>query len=479
MYRLMLYFLFVLWIASIILSLTSTLFYDPFEIFLSGVYLGVICNLANLIFAKIFKARTNLESASITALILTLIIGPLSGTASLLTLTFIGAVAMASKYVLKVGKKHIFNPAAIAVFLTAILLNSGASWWIGSIYTLPVIILGGFLLLAKIKRFELVASFFAIYFLTTILFGRSITINSFLVPPLWFFALVMLIEPLTSPSEKSKQIIFGAFVAFVYFLTPKIIPGYAYGLETALLAGNLLTLVISPSFNTVFIFRRKDRVAENTWTFYFEPMSKFDFTPGQYLEWTLPHKNPDKRGIRRYFTISSAPEESQVMLTIRVTNSGSSFKSALMKIREDKGLVASGPQGNFVLPEDKEIPLVFIAGGIGVTPFRSMVKDMLSKKDKRKIIFLYLNSEEKDIAFKKLFEKAEAVGVRTFYINTKKDGYIGEKKIKEKVPDYQKYTFYISGPELMVEAFKKMIAKMGVEKIKTDFFPGYKDTYQK
>ena len=478
MYRLMLYFLLVLWIGAIILSLTDALPYNSLDILLSGIYLGAVCNLANYLLAKIFKARTNLESASITALILTLIVGPFALFENIIALTFIGVVAMAAKYILAIRKKHIFNPAATAILLSAIVLSTGASWWIGNIYTLPLIVLGGLLVLAKIKRFELVGSFLAIYFSTLILFGKSVSINSFITPSIWFFVLVMLVEPLTSPSIKNKQIIFGAIVALAYFLLPKIIPGYAYGLETSLLVGNLLNLALSPSFNMVLIFKKKEEVAQNTWQFYFEPMSKFKFTPGQYLEWTYPHRNPDSRGVRRYFTISSAPEEKHITLTMRAAGKGSSFKSALINIKEGEELTASGPQGDFILPKDKSIPIVFIAGGIGVTPFRSMVKSMLSQSEKRDTVLLYANSTESDIAFKDLFDKAKNVGVKTFYIDTKKEGHIDERMIEEKVSDYKKRVFYISGPEPMVEAFKKMLLGMKVKNIKTDFFPGYTDSHQ-
>ena len=331
MYRLMLYFLLTLWLASIILSLTDTLPYDPLDILSSGIILGTVCNLTNYLFAKIFKVRTNLESASITALILTLIIGPSSPVRNFLTMIFIGAAAMASKYVFALNKKHIFNPAAFAVFLAATILNDGASWWIGSIYTFPLIVLGGLLILTKIKRFELVIGFFTVYFLTLIFFGKGVTVNSFFIPSIWFYVFVMLVEPLTSPSTKNKQIVFGGFAALSYFLLPKVIPGYAYGLETALLAGNLLSFAISNSFNVVMVFKRKEKVAKNTWAFYFEPMSEFKFIPGQYLEWTLPHKNPDSRGTRRYFTVCSSPEEKEIMFTIRIAEKGSSFKSSLMR----------------------------------------------------------------------------------------------------------------------------------------------------
>jgi glycine betaine catabolism B len=480
MYRLMLYYLLVLWLASTIFSFTGVLKYNPSEILFTGIYLIIICNFANHVLAGVFKARANLESASITALILTLIVGSLAITEDVVLTTFIGFAAMTSKYLLATRKKHIFNPAAVAVFATAMLFDSGASWWIGSMPTLPIIVAGGLLVLVKIKRLELVASFIAVHFLTQILFGRSVTVHTFLAPATWFFVFVMLVEPLTSPSTKNKQIVFGSFVAMAYFLLPKIIPGYAYGLETALLTGNVLNLALSPTFNLVLTFNEKKKVAKDTWAFYFQPMSKFKFTPGQYMEWTLAHKNPDSRGTRRYFTISSAPKESQITLTIKIAKeNGSSFKSAMMNLEKGQELTASSPQGNFVLPKDKNTPLALVAGGIGVTPFRSIIKQMLTKNEKGDIILLYSNRDDEDIAFRKLFEKAKVVGVKTVYINTKKDGYIDETTIEEKVPEYHKRTFYISGPEPMVEAYKKMLSKMKVNKMKTDFFPGYTETHQK
>jgi len=236
MYRLMLYFLLALWLAAILFGFTKVLLYNPFDILASGLFLIAICNITNYLFSKVLGARTKPESASITAVILTLIVGPFPLLENLPVLTFIGVASMASKYIFAIRKKHIFNPAAAGVFLSAVLLNAGASWWIGNIPSLLFIILGGLLVLAKIKRFGLALSFLAVYFLST---------NSFPAPPVWFFVFVMLVEPLTSPAAKNKQVIFGGFVALVYFLLPKIIPGYGYGLETALLAGNLLNAALS------------------------------------------------------------------------------------------------------------------------------------------------------------------------------------------------------------------------------------------
>jgi ferredoxin-NADP reductase len=131
------------------------------------------------------------------------------------------------------------------------------------------------------------------------------------------------------------------------------------------------------------------------------------------------------------------------------------------------------------LPEDKDIPLVFISGGIGVTPFRSIVWQMMKNGERRDVVHLYANRTEEDVAFKKLFEKAENVGVKTVFINTEKDGHIDEKMIRKYVPNYKERIFYVSGPKPMVEAFEKMLKEMGIKKIKIDDFPGYTMEHQR
>lgn len=477
MYRLMLYFLFTIFTTNIFLSTIKILTLNPLDILLGGMYLVAACNLVNYFLSKIFRAKTNLESSTITALILSLIIGPYPFFENILILTFISITAMASKYLFAINKKHIFNPAAFAVLISALIFKEGATWWIGNIYTLPIIFIGGILVLAKTRKFGQVLSFLGIYFLTLFVVSQGVKISVFLTPAIWFFTFIMLVEPLTSPVARNPQIFFGAVTASSYFLIPKIIPGFTYSLEASLLTANLFSFLAYPAFNQILTLKRKQKNTKDIWSFYFEPMSKFKFMPGQYLEWTYSHKNPDSRGFRRYFTISSSPEEKYVILTTKLSQNPSSFKKALIKMNAGEQITASRPQGEFILPKAKETPLAFIAGGIGVTPFRSMVKNLLEKNEKRDVTLFYSNKTSKDVAFKDLFDHAQNIGVKTIYIETQKDGYINEKMIKEKLPDYQKRVFYVSGPEPMVESFKKMLLKMKVKSIKTDFFPGYTERY--
>lgn len=473
MYRLTLYVLISLVIISALESQLGILFFNAPDIILQALYLVIACNLANKILSKLFGAVTNIESALITALILSLIVGPLNLFRNFGFLTFLAFVAMASKYLLAFKQRHIFNPAAASIVITTIAGGLGASWWVGNLPLVPFALLGGILILAKIKRFTLALTFLAFYFIL----GGSNTVNTFLYSPIIFFTTIMLIEPSTSPVETKKQLSYAALVAISLFFYQKTLR-VPYTFELALLTGNVFFYLVSKPFRAVFTLKEKRQIANQTYALSFRPNIALDFKPGQFMYWTLPHKEADARGVRRYFTIASSPTEKTITVAVRIPENPSSFKKALKNLKKDDEVVAMDIAGEFVLPEDKSLPLVFIAGGIGITPFASMAKWMMDKKEIRDIVLLCSNSLEEDISLKDIFDKAKIVGIKTHYIVTERDGYIDEKMIKEKVPDWQNRLFYISGSQPMVEAFKKMLAKMGVRKLKTDLFPGYTDKHQ-
>ncbi|OGM29509.1 hypothetical protein A2630_00755 [Candidatus Woesebacteria bacterium RIFCSPHIGHO2_01_FULL_44_10] len=469
MYRLILYVLIGYLTLAVVEGFLGVLPLPPVQIALQAVYLFLVANIANRIFSKIFGAVTNSESATITALILSLIVGPVDFPGQLVFLTLVAIAAMVSKYVLAIRKRHIFNPAALAVTAMAVFGGIGASWWVGSPPLTAFTAIGGFLILTKIKRFTLAAVFLATYLLGSGFLGVS---------PIIFFVSVMLIEPLTSPVETKKQIIYAGFVAVVLILTQQFVK-VGYTLEASLLAGNILFYLLSLPFRTILTLKTKEKLANNTYAFHFAKTASFDYRPGQFLHWTLPHVGPDARGVRRYFTIASSPTQKDIMIAVRVPDEASSFKKTLSNLKGGDQIVAMDAAGEFVLPKDKTIPLAFIAGGIGITPFASMARWLIDKKQERDIVLLYSNSTLQDIAFRKLFDEAQKVGIKTHYVVTEKDGYIDEALIKTKVPDWKKRIYYVSGPQPMVDIFAKMLSKMKVAGIKTDFFPGYTDRHQK
>ena len=495
MYRVVLYELIFLLVVAIVLAFFGFLPYTPAGIFFSAVFITTICWLVNKIFAFVFSAPSNPESTYITALILALIISPMSGfgDASFFALAFwASALAMASKYILAIGKKHIFNPAAIAVVITAFTLNLSASWWVGTAVMFPFVLVGGFLVVRKIHRTDLVWGFIFAALVSTLAFsafsgGNIVTglIRVLLSTPLLFFASVMLTEPLTSPPNVPMQTTFGMLVGFLF--APWVHVGAVYSTpELALVVGNIFAYIVSPKKKLVLTLKEAEQISADTYDFIFTPDKSFSFRPGQYMEWTLSHDRPDSRGIRRYFTLASSPTERELHLGVKFFENGSSFKEKMMKMKIGDKVVATGLAGSFVLPKDKNKKLVFIAGGIGVTPFRSMIKYLIDTGDRRAVTMLYSNKTAGDIAYKEIFDTAEKIlGIKTVYALTAPDAdlsrlpsavrKIDSKTIAEKIPDYRDRIFYLSGPRGMVLGFRKTLGSMGIKKenIKTDFFPGF------
>ncbi|MBU6214479.1 FAD-dependent oxidoreductase [Patescibacteria group bacterium] len=209
-------------------------------------------------------------------------------------------------------------------------------------------------------------------------------------------------------------------------------------------------------------------------SFLFEPAGPLSWRAGQFLHYVLHHEPTDDRGSDRWFTVSSAPSEKHVMLTTRFTpEGGSTFKQALNNLKIGEQIEISDVDGDFVIDESGE-PCVFIAGGIGVTPFRSILKELDSTKKKFDITLLYANRDE-SIPFK---DELEAIarrndGLKIQYVISPER--IDEKRIRALIPGSEKPIFYISGPEPMVESMTATLTAMGVpkERLKQDWFPGY------
>ncbi|OGE64673.1 hypothetical protein A3J13_02275 [Candidatus Daviesbacteria bacterium RIFCSPLOWO2_02_FULL_36_8] len=473
----MLYFLLVLVVYSSALCFLEILPYNGFDILISSIYLVTICWFSNKLLAKLFKVPINIESSLITGFILSLIFGPASFLSIWPTLTVGGISAMASKYLIAWKGRHIFNPAAFGAVASALILNQGASWWVGSEWMVLPILLGGFLILRKVKRFTMVFVFTLGFLLPVITTGVGKSeylqdILAFLITsPILFFSLVMLIEPQTSPYKNLNQVLYGILVAVGFYMSASF--GIFYLLEASLLVGNVFAFLVNRSFRKTLKLKEKKQESEDVVSFLFEP--NFKFEAGQYLEWTLPHPKPDSRGVRRFFTISSSPTEGFLMITTRFAEKSSTFKSALKKLESGQEISVSNLEGDFTLPRDTEKKLVFIAGGIGITPFRSMIKYLIDRGEKRDIVLLYSVKTLEEIVFKYLFDEAKFVGVSAVYVSTDTMGFIDQSMIQKQIPDYKERYFYISGPQTMVDSFKQTLKAIGIssKQIRTDFFPGY------
>lgn len=220
--------------------------------------------------------------------------------------------------------------------------------------------------------------------------------------------------------------------------------------------------------------------AANIRTFQFKTELPVDHVAGQFTELFLPHENPDERGIKHWFTISSAPFDEYLTITTKFSNPSSTFKQTLHDLKPGTEVTLAEPMGDFVLPKDNVIPIIFVAGGIGITPYHSILSWLAKDGEEyRNIKLIYAVENEDEIIFQDTFNKA---GVHaTIIVNHPSDEWGGERGLITsdhilKLTEPDKGTLiYVSGPEPMVETLQKDLIKLKFPKtqIVTDFFPNY------
>ncbi len=484
MYRLILYYLILLSTVAFIYSIFHLVPFEPFSLIFSIAILLGASLLSNKIFENFFKVQTNFESVYITALILALIITPakFSDLNNFIFLVLVSFIATASKYILNIKGKHIFNPAAIAVFVTGLLFGQYASWWIATKYMFPFLLLG-ILIVRKIRRYDLVFYFFVTSLIGTLFLSflrgnldiLKILKLTFLDSPILFFAFVMLTEPLTTPPTSFLQSLYGGLTGILF---APIHIGFFYTTpEIALSLSNIFSYVVSPKQKLTLTLKEKLKLTPDIYDFIFTSKEKLTFKAGQYLEWTLSQKQVDSRGNRRYFTVASSPTEEGIRIGVKFPeNESSSFKKEMLDMKIGKQIVASGLSGDFTLPKGITKKLVFIAGGIGVTPYRSIIKYLVDTNEKRDIILLYSDKDEKQFVYKDIFNEAiKKFGIKTIYYETEKQGHINADFIKKEIPDFKERMFYISGSHGMVTGFENTLKESGIheKQIKIDYFPGF------
>jgi ferredoxin-NADP reductase/Na+-translocating ferredoxin:NAD+ oxidoreductase RnfD subunit len=492
MYRLVLQGLIVLALISILLAFLGLLPFTALDLTISLLILIFSAYVTNSVFTLLFKATSTRESTFITALILFFIFAPLQSAGDGLLLMLVAVVAIASKYIFAVNKKHLFNPAAFAALVFSIAGSGLDTWWVATPILLPFVLIIGLLFVRKVRRFDL---FFTFILVSTVVFLiRSLLLNTaplaalllfFESFPVLFFGTVMLTEPQTSPATKTDRRIYGGIVGLLFSLS------FSFGSiastpELALIIGNVYTFAVSRMRKRITLtLHSSKQLSREVFEYSFESNKPFDYEPGQYMEWTAPHTHADSRGIRRFLTISSAPSDVLVRVASRIPVESSTFKDVLKNIKKNAILTATGVSGEFTLPKDSRKKIAAIAGGIGITPFMSMFRYLAQQGQRRDMVLIYAAATPLDFAYQEeLDEIKESIGLKILYLPTgftelsdwKGDsGYVTNEFIKQHISDFNERCWYLSGPSAMVEDYSWIIKKMGVSgnNLKKDFFPGF------
>jgi ferredoxin-NADP reductase len=489
MYRLVVYALATYVVLAIGFAFAGKVSASPTELVVSLSAILIAAYVTDRGLGRFLGVPTNMESSLITSLILFLILNPADSLSSALILALAGAIASASKFLIAYNGKHIFNPAAFGAAVLSLTSLGVATWWIGSSIFWPVTLLFGLAVVRKIRRFPLFFVFAAVAIVLQLLLfvqaGRPVAdaMQNFLISsPLIFLSTIMLTEPATMPPRRAQQMIYGAIVAVLYVTSWQLGPLVVYP-EVALLLGNIFAYAVSPKFRVRLQLKEVRQVSSRVYDFVFQPDRTFKFRPGQYMEWTLPHIPYDSRGNRRTFTIASSPTEADVHLGIKFYEPASLYKASLMDMKPGSVIYASQLSGNFTLNGHEDKKLAFIAGGIGITPFRSMVKYLTDTQKASDIVLLYVVSDAQEFAYVEELKAAAQIGIKTIpivtdlsyqsagVVTTKLDA----KALSQLLPDYAERTFYVSGPNAMVDGTKQYLHQLKVPttRIKTDHFSGY------
>ncbi len=231
---------------------------------------------------------------------------------------------------------------------------------------------------------------------------------------------------------------------------------------------------------------KKCRAAKNTYTFFFERPREFNFLPGQFMRLTLEISQTDGRGNHRFFSIASAPtEKDYLMITTRSNHSA--FKKTLISLPIKSKVQISGPYGVFILKPEETSPHIFLAGGIGITPFRSMIVYASDMNLSIPIILFTSFSTVEEIVFQKELQEIATrhPWFRLVETITQPDesktpwrgivGRIDSNLIKKYLPELSSSLFYIAGPPEMVEAIDNLVKSLQVDdsRIRKEKFSGY------
>ncbi len=230
----------------------------------------------------------------------------------------------------------------------------------------------------------------------------------------------------------------------------------------------------------------RTEVAEGTMAFQFEKPKDFVFKAGQYIDLSLSASQPGKsNGLTHTFSIASSPYDEELLVTTRMRNTV--FKQALSILPIGTEVRIDGPMGSFSVHKNTARPAVFLAGGIGIAPFLSMLSYATGEKLRHPMFLFYANRYLEDAAFMNALWKLERANPRFRFIPTftrmdknyrgwkGETGHISSEMLVTQVGILRGPIYYIAGPPTMVAATRRTLGEIGVDEddIRTEEFAGY------
>lgn len=233
-----------------------------------------------------------------------------------------------------------------------------------------------------------------------------------------------------------------------------------------------------------FKLTAKEEIANGTMAFHFAKPEGFEYRAGQFADFTLINPpETDEEGDMRGFSLASAPFEGDIFVATRLRDTA--FKRVLKVLPVGSEVKFDGPYGDFTLHKNESVPAVYIIGGIGVTPVRSMIAQATHDKTSHQILLIHSSRTPDDLPFFDDFVRLEKENPNFKYIPVASDeapddwqgerGRVDKKLVKKYVTNFAEPKFYLSGPEGMVKAMRQLLVELEADEdnIRTEEFSGY------
>ncbi len=218
-------------------------------------------------------------------------------------------------------------------------------------------------------------------------------------------------------------------------------------------------------------FEQREELAPGIWQYSFHSERPVDFVPGQYLDVRLSGVKADPRGAARTFTLTSLPSDSSLRFVLKHFTLQSPYKHVLQQLQPNDEASITDTIGDLVLPKSPDTPLVFIAGGIGIASYASMLQQLLSAKEERPIFLFYVLRSRREQIFRSLIDAYPLMLKQTILAPNQ----LSAQEIKATTPPES--LVYLSGSQRFVEALRDELEALGTprERIVFDYYDGYAD----
>jgi len=486
----------VLWaivVVALVEALLGALPFDPAV----GVLSLLVALAATLLGAWLaglaVRARFELESAVVSGLLVFLLFTPRATAADLGAVALAGGIAGASRFLVAWRGRHLFNPAALGAFLTGLAAGCFSlagvqalafpSWWAATPPMLAFVAVGAALVLyrSSVVTIGLVYVVVAAALRTAQFAAFGIGVGDALWTvlgslPVVFAAGFMLSEPQTLPPRWWQRGIVAAVAAGAASVPFTLGPLYSSP-ELGLIVGNLVAWAFGVRRAIRLTVAGVERPSPRTVALRLVPEAPLAHLPGQALELAVPSRGRDARGRRRVLSIASAPGDGRLRVAFGMPDRDpSTAKRALAALEPGARLRATRVFGDFVLPR-AGTPALLVAGGIGITPFLSMLRAAGPDHD---LVLVYRSSEEAPPFLEELADLGARVVLSCPVApEPLPDGWVwlgpgrlDAEALAEAVPDLPGRTAYVSGPPAMVASLTSALRGLGVRRVRRDVFSG-------